>query len=1131
MRKNKKIWSWALAGALAVSNLSGVVAAPFTTIVAQAADHEEGDLQFNAESYDLPTGDSTRSLRTALQIYKEEERRFVGITDEVVEFSIEQTGDVIVLSDQGEVSVKNQTLPTTEATATVTATVGQKSTTAIIVVPAATPTATLTNFTIANKRAQGQTSDVKYIPDSDLKASVTGYGAEGLNLTVTETYDITGGTGDTFAYSFTKGEDDATDVFDVNDTAGWTVADKTATKDINIEVKDLQASAVGNYTFAAYIDKDGEEGYDEEDDLFLNEYSFSVVGSPEGTFEIKDKNADEPQAIDVNGQVQLKVWNKGKPVDNSKLKWSSSSKENVTVTDAGLVTGVKAGTTADVGATYTINNDLSLKVDPVEISVNALPPEIEDEYVLTFDGVDVPMSNGEVEIEEGTSADVILSYGHEGAFEPVSVSWKSTNTSKVTVSGNEITGVAADADGIIITGTYKDQEDNTRSVSFKVVVTEKDVPQPAIPTYYIDGEIDDAISLFPGDTAQLDYMNDDGTAIEGNISWTVVSGPGTVDSNGLVTVDEEATAGAVIEVQASVDNISVGGVVTITVAADVYAIQADKYELYFGESATLTATYNGKPFTGGTFVFAGDAEHKTDFFKLSGNTIEAIAATSGAITTKVVLKVGETVKGNPIEIKLLADDLKAESNVTGTDDWNITGTAATATINSLEIGETVEISAVYGTEDLTNKMKWSSDNEAIEKTGNGTFKAIDEYVGNIVLKGEYKVIPQEGEGDATVFSVTLTVKKVVLSTGAAEAAENIENKAAEADENANAATKSAGDAIKAAEDAKDNPTAENLHAAESALEKAKSELSAAEDALKAAQNALDEVWDEDADESKAGYSDSAKAAVAEAAQRVKDAREAVEEASDKVGEAQEAFDELAPEIEKLKVKEAAIAAANTAAATAEATPTEENIKAAQDAVAAAKAKGAQDAELKEATDKIAKAIDEKKKQDEQKSDGSAQGTPAPKGSALKDADGNETGFVVTDATPGKATAAYKGTAADKTKKKVTIPAVTKDQNGNKYTVTAIEQKAFAGTNVETVTAPNTVKIFKKNAFKGSKVKKVIIKVKKNAKAKDYKFNKNCFNTGKKITIVVKCTNKTLKNDVTKKFNNKKCINKKKTTIK
>ena len=36
MKKNK-LWSFALAGALAVSNLSGVVAVPFTTIVAQAA--------------------------------------------------------------------------------------------------------------------------------------------------------------------------------------------------------------------------------------------------------------------------------------------------------------------------------------------------------------------------------------------------------------------------------------------------------------------------------------------------------------------------------------------------------------------------------------------------------------------------------------------------------------------------------------------------------------------------------------------------------------------------------------------------------------------------------------------------------------------------------------------------------------------------------------------------------------------------------------------------------------------------------------------------------------------------------------------------------------------------------------
>ncbi|WP_022775108.1 Ig-like domain-containing protein [Butyrivibrio sp. AE2015] len=55
MKRNQKLWSWALAGALAVSNLSGVVAVPFTTIVAKAAEVSLG-------SWTLPTEGADRKL-------------------------------------------------------------------------------------------------------------------------------------------------------------------------------------------------------------------------------------------------------------------------------------------------------------------------------------------------------------------------------------------------------------------------------------------------------------------------------------------------------------------------------------------------------------------------------------------------------------------------------------------------------------------------------------------------------------------------------------------------------------------------------------------------------------------------------------------------------------------------------------------------------------------------------------------------------------------------------------------------------------------------------------------------------------------------------------------------------------
>ncbi|WP_408070145.1 Ig domain-containing protein [Butyrivibrio sp. JL13D10] len=221
-------------------------------------------------------------------------------------------------------------------------------------------------------------------------------------------------------------------------------------------------------------------------------------------------------------------------------------------------------------------------------------------------------------------------------------------------------------------------------------------------------------------------------------------------------------------------------------------------------------------------------------------------------------------------------------------------------------------------------------------------------------------------------------------------------------------------------------------------------------------------------------------------------------------------------------KAEAIAAANAAAAAAVANPTDATIKAAQDAIAAAKKAGATDADLKAATDNLAKAeaakkaADEKQKEEDQKSDGSAANTPAPVGNELKDAAGATTGFVVTNATPGQATVEYKGNDADKKAKSVTIPDTVKDHSGNEYKVTSIAAKAFAGADTTKVTIGKNIKKIDPNAFKSSKVKKVIVKgtkfTKKMAKAinklkkgstvkvtgKNKKANKKIFNALKNV---------------------------------
>ncbi|WP_029320692.1 hypothetical protein [Butyrivibrio sp. AE3004] len=197
-----------------------------------------------------------------------------------------------------------------------------------------------------------------------------------------------------------------------------------------------------------------------------------------------------------------------------------------------------------------------------------------------------------------------------------------------------------------------------------------------------------------------------------------------------------------------------------------------------------------------------------------------------------------------------------------------------------------------------------------------------------------------------------------------------------------------------------------------------------------------------------------------------------------------------------KAKADAIDAADKAADAAVADPTADKIKAANDAVVAAKALGATDDELKSVTEKVAKAeaakeAAEKKAADEaakkaadekaaaeeaaKKSDGSTAGTPAPINSNLKDANGTETGFVVTNATAGAAEVKLTAAAVTKGASSYTIPATVKDASGNDYKVTSIDANAFAGSDVKTVTIGANVKSIDPAAFASSSVKKINIK--------------------------------------------------------
>ncbi|MBQ6439900.1 MAG: CHAP domain-containing protein [Mogibacterium sp.] len=100
----------------------------------------------------------------------------------------------------------------------------------------------------------------------------------------------------------------------------------------------------------------------------------------------------------------------------------------------------------------------------------------------------------------------------------------------------------------------------------------------------------------------------------------------------------------------------------------------------------------------------------------------------------------------------------------------------------------------------------------------------------------------------------------------------------------------------------------------------------------------------------------------------------------------------------------------------------------------------------------------------------------------------------------------------KNAKSVVVPATIKI-NGKTYKVTQINASAFKGSNIRTVTVGKNVKTIKKNAFKGSKATKLILKTKLLKKAKV----KGCLKGSKIKTIQVKVGTKKQNQTYVKKY--------------
>jgi multidrug efflux pump subunit AcrA (membrane-fusion protein) len=740
------------------------------------------------------------------------------------------------------------------------------------------------------------TGSVKYIPN--YKATNLTYTP--MELTAKESFNYSSAADDLEWVVLDDEGNDVTSSFSFTDADGTSGLATTATsfsESVTISAASLNSDSdaidAGTYTVKVYPS---------EDTSTYKTYDFTVVDTTSiGTYSVTDENDDEDNSVtlSIGDTRQLTAYYNNKKV--SGITWSvPTGTTAVTVGESsGLVTAVEA-TSSGIGvtATYALNDDMAIVLSPAyTVAVSA------DSYsVYIGDDTDVDT------LEIGDTTTATLMYGKKAVTS--GITWTSSNTSVATIdSSGNITAVAAGSATFTVkyksdAGTYTTLTTETLTVSdLSYVYTNA------------DGKAITTANVVIGETYQLYVSRSDGKDITGTVTWKSSNkNVATVNSSGLVTVDSEATAANTATITAYINGTSVGSYVTITAIEAVYTAKVVKSDgtsaiiaasegtasLYYGETLNLTALYNGSEVDGEWVIDSDDT---------TGNIKVTTAGVVSVIKTVAADDEGTTVLFNAEDsdgVISLKVTVKADAITMYQDDEEVTlsGTspaALTYSIVSMEQGETAKFTVKLGSTDITSDAVWKATDEDIVSVSGGVITAVAEgYGATAPVTATYTL-------DEVTYTVTITVTKIIGSTGAIEASETAETEAATATTKATEATEAAETAQTAAAVAKANPTDANLKAATDALAEANSALSAAQSALKTAQAALAEA------EAAGAKSDGAQAAVDAAAEAVEAAEanvaaaeKAVETATAAVKEASTAVDE----------KKAADAAAEKAAAQA-----------------------------------------------------------------------------------------------------------------------------------------------------------------------------------------------------------------------
>ena len=405
---------------------------------------------------------------------------------------------------------------------------------------------------------------------------------------------------------------------------------------------------------------------------------------------------------------------------NKNITWKSSNTSVVTV-ENGTITAKSVG-----NATITATTEDGGKTATCSITVK--------ENTISVTGISLDKSS--IVMKEGNKATLIATITPENATNK-NVTWKSSNTSVVTVENGTIT--AKSVGNATITATT---EDGGKTATCSVTVKENTISVTGIS---LDKS---SIEMKEGDKATLIATITPENATNKIITWKSSNSTVAIVENGVVTA--KRAGGATITATTEDGNKTASCnilVMTNNIPVESVSLNHNQVEMIKGDTFKLIAT-----------VLPENASNKSIFWKSEDNSVVKFqngimhAVNPGATTVSVTTEDGGKTATCNVTVK--------ENKI------DITNISLDKNLLKLYTGDVITLSAIITPENATDKtLIWTSSNENVASVLNGVVTAKNKGFTNIIAKNEAS--GKYGDCLVEVIGKYIAIEQISLNPNAA----------------------------------------------------------------------------------------------------------------------------------------------------------------------------------------------------------------------------------------------------------------------------------------------------------------------------------------------------------------------------